>query len=401
MNEKDLINRKRVCEDPSNPYSGFKFVLWELWKHLPVWTGVLTTIMTAMMTMLYFNPSRPIYIVTAVFPLICVSLYFYARYSSDRSRPWGAKGLKPMFAIVGSMIVILLIFASFLKPVWSSEVVMQINDFYPTAQVGQTDEIFDDQGLPVIDTEGKPLIKNEMMRAPDGIEYKVEGKQLINLEFKESLVTGYEIWCVSWTFMFLLHCWYFRGWRGVITFFGAALLYGFLLESGGVSKDFFREYNYHMYLPFLAAPVATMTGWPMVFYASVHTYEMFERRWQSLKKVNFLIIGLLISLTALFRDLNLDPVATNLSLWTWHELLPAWFLGVPLVNFTSWLTAVFSFGAGYIFIHRRVTWSGRTKIIAMFVMIPVFLFISGTINFAICGLIEGFDGPAWTVRSLP
>ncbi|TWI20368.1 carotenoid biosynthesis protein [Sphingobacterium siyangense] len=165
--------------------------------------------------------------------------------------------------------------------------------------------------------------------------------------------------------------------------------------SGGILM---RSDN-NIYFPFLAAPLATMAGWSIVFYSSVFIYEMLEKKWTQLKTTNFLVIGLIISLIALFRDLQIDPVATNLGLWTWHEILEPWYCGVPLVNFTAWLCAVFCFGASYTFIIRTKMSNGK-KILAMFVMIPILLFLSGKMNFTLVGLIEGFDGPTWKLYEL-
>ena len=353
--------------------------------------------MVALMAMLYFNPSRHIMTVTAVFPLFVTSLYLYARFSSDPGRTTSA--LKPVLAIIGTVIAILIVFNLFLTPVWNSEVIVPVQHFYPQAQVDLSPQIKDGHGQALLDVRGVPLIKNKMMTAPDGRQYKVEGKLLINLEYKKKLVYGFEIWNVFWLLMMFMHCWYWRGRNGLLKFFVAALVYGFLLESSGVAGDFFREYDYSYYLPMLAAPIATMAGWAVVFYSAIFNYEMIERRWPQLKSVNGVVIGLMISLIALFGDLNIDPVATGIGFWTWHELLSAWYLGVPLLNFVSWLAAVFVFGVGYTYIHRT-KWAESTKIIAMIVLIPVFVIVSGIINFGIMGVAEGFNGPSWQVRSL-
>ena len=388
---------KLPCDDPSNARRGFGFAVGEIWKHLPVWYVLYSTLMMAMMAIVYFNPSRRLLTATAVFPLFWFFVYFYARFSSDPGRK---SVFKPLLAMGAAVTAILIAFNLLLGPVWQSEVIVPIKQFYPHAQVDRTSQIKDKQGNPLSDTRGLPLEKGKMMTAPDGRLYKVEGKLLINLEYKRRIVTGHEIMNVFWLIMLLGHCWYWRGRKGLIKFFVATLIYGFLLESGGVAGDYFREYDYTLYLPLLAAPLATMAGWPMIFYSSLSLYEMIERRWPKLKETNVVAIGLIIAVIATSWDLHIDPVATGLGLWTWHELLPAWYLGVPLLNFMSWLTAVFVYGVGYTYIHRRADWSDRKKIIAMFGMIPVLLIAAAIINFTLMGIIEGFDGPTWQVRSL-
>lgn len=389
-------DRKLPSEDPSNNRRGVKFVAGELWNHLPVWFFVYTILMLTMMTLVFFYPSRRLWTFASAFPLFTIFIYFYARFSSDPGR---TSALKPIVIILGSLFVILIAFNLFFSPVWKTEVIVPIKQFYPDARLDQTGRIRDELGHPLPDAAGRPLEKGEIMTAPDGRQYRVEGKLLVDLEKKARIIAGHEISNVFWLMMMVLHCRYFRGREGLIRFFGAALIYGFLLESGGVSGDFFRENDYHVYLPVLAAPAATMAGWAMIFYSSVFTYEMIERRWPKLKTAPVWVAGLIISLIALSWDLNIDPVATGLGFWTWHELLPDWFLGVPLLNFTSWFSAVFVFGAGYTYIHRRISWNDREKNVAMFVMIPVCLIAAALINFALFGIFEGFHGPTWQVLS--
>ena len=159
------------------------------------------------------------------------------------------------------------------------------------------------------------------------------------------------------------------------------------------------ENDYHIYLPWLAAPIATMSGWATVFYCAIFSYEMLERRFTKLKTINPILIGLLIGCIATFRDLNVDPVSTNIALWTWHELLPGWFFNVPLINFSAWMCAVSVYGMTYTYIQRR-EWHENVKIIALFAAIPVLLIVSAVLNFGFVGRVEGFDGPSWTARAL-
>ena len=129
---------------------------------------------------------------------------------------------------------------------------------------------------------------------------------------------------------------------------------------------------------------------------SLQPWDILAKHWIKLQKINSLRAALFISMIALCWDLNVDPVATGLGLWTWNARLPAWFFGVPLVNFTSWFSAVFAFGVGYTVITRSRV-SEKKKTAAMFAVIPLLLLAAAVINFGICGIAEGFGGPAWTV----
>lgn len=389
-------NRLLPSQNPQNEQTGFKFYSSELWKHLPAFMIIFTTLFFSILAMFFFAAPRYMYLVTAIFPLSCAALYFYSRYSSDKriSNP-----LKPTLKVIGAVVAVLILISIFCKPIWNTEIVQPITDFYPNATIdAKSDFITDINGNPILDQNGDKLVKQETTTF-NNTTYRVEGGNLVDIEKKNSVATIYETWNILWTIALFVHCLYFRGKKGAMKFFLAALLYGFCLESGGFAMNFFFENDYNLYLPMFKAPIATMSGWAMVFYTSVHAFEMIEHRFPRLKRINPIVIGLIISTIALFRDLNVDPVATNLGLWTWHELLPAWYLGVPLINFTSWLAAVWVFGTGYTIITRKVK-SENKQIVLLLVMIPVFLIISSIVNFNIAGIIEGYDGPAHQLRAL-
>ncbi len=376
---------------------GGKLIIRGAWIHLPIGYMLVSVIMTGVMAMAYFTPSRPVLAASGVFPLFWVAVYLYARFSSE---PDSGHTLKRMTVILGPAVVLLAGCILLLRPLCDSEVAVPLQTFFPDAHFDDAALIKDAQGGPLRDGAGSPLEQGKMVTVAGDRQYRLEGRRLVSPENKARITAGLEVSTALWTIALVLHCWTFRGRTGVIIFFGAALLYGFLLESGGVMLGFFRENDYTVYLPGLAAPAATMCGWALVIYVSVCTYEMIERRWPALRSMNASAAGLIIALIALFWDVNIDPVATGLGLWTWNESLPAWFLGVPLVNFTSWLSAVFVFGVGYSAVHRRAGWSDRKKIGAMFAMIPLLLLGAAIINFIILGLAEGFDGPAWQVLVL-
>ena len=389
--------RPVASRDLTNTNNGLKYYLTEIWLHLPVWFGLFNVLTYGFMAMAFFVPSRTVYVVTAAFPLFWTTLYFISRYRSDPS--FKKPTYIPVLNIIGIMVVVLLLIVAFVKPMIPENIATPITDFYPNAVVDARGNITDGKGSPILDAAGKSLIQYKLMEAPNGRSYKVEGKLLINIRLKHGLGTFWEILNAVTALSFLLHAAYFRGGTGLLKFFGATLLYGFLLESGGITRDFFRELDYNVYFPFFAAPMVTMIGWSVVFYSTVFVYEMIERSWQGLRKVNPLVIGLIISLIALFNDLQLDPVSTGTALWTWHQLLPEWYLGVPLVNFVSWLIAVFIYGVSYTFIDRR-NWSEWVKIVVMFAVVPILMAVAPLLTFGITDAIEGAMGPSWQIRNL-
>ena len=59
-------------------------------------------------------------------------------------------------------------------------------------------------------------------------------------------------------------------------FLGPCLLYGMVLENGGIWLGYFSEMNYRYYLGPLPAPLATMSGWVTVFY--IITWAVWEMK---------------------------------------------------------------------------------------------------------------------------
>ncbi len=367
-----------------------------LWTHLPILYSIYTILTSCIMAMQYFLPSRPQLLLSAGFPLFWVLLYVYAAATSDSKqcsshRAWVIAG-----SISASVVIILFLLSRFLFPVVTNNLVSAVTDYFPEAIVSQTGVLTDAEGNRLRDVNGIELTEGTLVTMTDGRVLRLEGSVLVDAAQKSKLIAFYEIMNVVWLILLMLHCRRFRGWHGVIRFFAAALLYGFILESGGVLSHFFTENDYHVYFPFFAAPMVTMLGWPMVFYCVSHTWDVLAKHWIKLKNINSFFAALFIAMIAVSWDLNVDPVATGLGLWTWNARLPAWFFGVPLVNFTSWFSAVFAFGVGYTVITRS-TVSDKRKTAAMFAVIPLLLLAAAVINFGICGIAEGFGGPSWTV----
>ena len=166
-------------ENVSNSYSGVRYLFREIWNHLPVWLGVFNLLSMAFMAMAFFTPSRTVYVLAAGFP----------RFSTDavRTKTAGIRTLK----IILACLALLLVIAGFVRPMVGNNVVTPIADFYPGAQV-QLDaahSIVGSDGNPILDATGIALQQSRPMIAPDGRQYKVEGKLLIDVPKKRALAT--------------------------------------------------------------------------------------------------------------------------------------------------------------------------------------------------------------------
>lgn len=218
----------------------------------------------------------------------------------------------------------------------------------------------------------------------------------------DTLITMYEISGVAWTLLLAAHCLAFGGWRKLVLFFGVAFFYGMILESGGVTMGYFSEDYYHLYLPGFSAPAATMFGWSTVFYPCVFILDGLRRGFPAVGGRSFAWQGLFVAIIALCLDAVIDPFATAFGLWKWNAaFMPetsVFIFGVPLLNFVSWFSAVFSFGIVYYFYKlKRPGWSVLKRAAIMLASLPLVLAVAAVIEFGSLAAIEGFDGPSWTI----
>lgn len=188
----------------------------------------------------------------------------------------------------------------------------------------------------------------------------------------------------------------------VALFFGVGLVYGAILENGGIVLGFFDEQHLTATVvrPFVA-PVATMIGWSMVLAMSTHLVWRL-REWLPWLRKQALLSGVLVGVFATTLDLQIDPIATATGCWVWHSTLPAWFHGVPLVNFVAWLCALIPFGWVMFRVQDRVgvadagRWSPRQLGVALLhvpyaAAVALIAFLGTTL------LLEGASGPSWTL----
>jgi len=120
--------------------------------------------------------------------------------------------------------------------------------------------------------------------------------------------------------------------------FGVGLVYGLILENGGVALGFFSEDQFRIRLPLLPAPLATSLGWCLVFYPLWHAAPLLAGIRASATRCALVATGMALAL-----DLQLDPVATAAGFWSWPPTPPPLLRGVPAVNFCAWFAAVLPF----------------------------------------------------------
>lgn len=218
---------------------------------------------------------------------------------------------------------------------------------------------------------------------------------------RETVLRLYEWSNFAWAALLITHLW--RHVRShVALFFGVGLVYGMALENGGIVLGFFHETNLTdtMVKPFVA-PVATMIGWSVVLAMAVFVTWSLRQRLPWLRR-SALASGLVAGTLATFLDLQIDPIATAVGCWVWHESLPAWFHGVPLVNFIAWLCALVPFSYALFRVqdarglHDGDAWS-RDDLLALLRWTPWALVLA-TVAFISCTLVlEGPHGPSWAL----
>ncbi len=198
-----------------------------------------------------------------------------------------------------------------------------------------------------------------------------------------------------------IHCYLYRK-KDFVIFMIPAMLYGIILENSGISFGFFFEENYLIYIPFLKAPLVTMLGWTSSLYISIFMAEKIIQSAKFLKKYKYIIPAAIVTFAAVFIDIQLDPFAAEMSLWKWNKLLISpdsiTVFGVPLINFSAWFGAVFSFSFFYFLINEKYSSSSESKrALILTAIIPLVLILETVITFSIAGIFEGFDGPSWNI----
>ncbi|MBN2299358.1 MAG: carotenoid biosynthesis protein [Deltaproteobacteria bacterium] len=149
--------------------------------------------------------------------------------------------------------------------------------------------------------------------------------------------------------------------------FGITLLFGIILENGGIIIGYFSEPEYHIYIPGLKAPVATAIGWVNVLYCAFFAVQKLLPVTRPFPR------GIICALIGLCMDIPFDPVATRLGWWVWNDSLDMGLSGVPMVNYIAWFWAIFPYTALYYWFRHRDD-IGEGKQMGYFIgMFPVLL----------------------------
>jgi hypothetical protein len=161
-----------------------------------------------------------------------------------------------------------------------------------------------------------------------------------------------------------------KGWftrNDWIWVFGVTLVFGLILENGGIVLGFFSEPGYLLYLPGVPAPLATALGWVNVLYCAFFAVERLLPRMPPLGK------GLVCAFMGLSLDIPFDPVATRLEWWVWDPSLSVRIWDVPVVNFIAWFWALFPYAALYYWMRGREGYGEKRKVIYFVGSFPLIL----------------------------
>lgn len=191
--------------------------------------------------------------------------------------------------------------------------------------------------------------------------------------------------------------------RGVLAmFFAATLLYGVVLENGGILLGYFSEPGFRLYVGPLPAPVTTMLGWVSAFYMVTWAAWAIGDEVPAIGRRPALL-ALTATAAALLLDLHIDPFATASEFWIWNGILPRNVMGVPLLNFVAWTAAILPFS--YLIFRRQhqfaltpVSLCTRRHISWVVAMTPVVLMAASLLFLAIMLVVEGsVHGPAFVI----
>lgn len=214
-----------------------------------------------------------------------------------------------------------------------------------------------------------------------------------------TLLAWYEWSNFAWAALLVWHAWKHEK-SHVWLYFGVSFVYGACLENGGIVLGFFHEQNLTATIvrPFVA-PVATMVGWSVVLLMASFVVRSLRAVTPWLRR-SAMASALLVAVFATMLDLQIDPIATAAGCWVWHESLPGWWHGVPLVNFVAWTCAL----APYAYVLYRVQdhhgladdarWEKKHLLHAL-ALVPAALALAAVCFVGATLVLEGPNGPSW------
>jgi len=303
-------------EQSASPRSAVFRLGTAFFKHFPAWVIFYIGAYSFLGALTFFNPPHKDWAWISFFPDAIVLFYFFCYFKANAWVKWRRQKLAGIFAM---QIAVFLAICLLAEPVSFAQ------------DVGSWSE----------------ALKQMVFPPPPGT-------RIAWFAGRDTIVLLYEIMGLVLTVLIILHVYCYKRLGGLMFFYGTALLYGMTLESNGVMMKFFFEYDYHIYLPPFHAPLVTMFGWATVFYLCSWVLHRFQDAFPAVRRMHWLWGALVIAILGLMIDLSVDPVATNLTLWTWNSAMRSGpgLLGVPLLNFVSWFFAVGTFGAFYLYLTR-------------------------------------------------
>ena len=209
---------------------------------------------------------------------------------------------------------------------------------------------------------------------------------------ERQLITIFEYSQIVWFAVFLLHTGLKKGWAGIVLFWLVAMLYGIVLENGGIILGFFFEGNFTHYVYRLPAPICTMFGWVLVMYVCTAIAEEFAALLPHVPWTPFRL-AVVTTAAALAFDLQLDPMASLSGIWwRWNDALPPRWFGVPMINYVAWFSAVLPFAYWYFRVQARPEWAPMMRSKQLFLHLHVALLVAGVLNFGIMAVYEAISG---------
>ena len=198
--------------------------------------------------------------------------------------------------------------------------------------------------------------------------------------------------------VFIAHIVLFRGWQTLLMFFGVTFVYGLMLENTGIAMGYFFEPGFKLYLPPFPAPLVTMVGWCVVFYATVAITQHLARWWTWLAE-GVWRRAIVTTAIALSIDAQLDPLASMSGVfWRWDGRLSHTFAGVPFINWAAWFGAFLPYSYFLYKILDREDWTPRRQNWELFLRVPLAALLGGCLCFAVMAIVEGgFDGPTFVI----
>ncbi len=179
----------------------------------------------------------------------------------------------------------------------------------------------------------------------------------------------------------LIHAARTLGYRSTLTFFLLSTTFSWLFEQAGVATGLiYGAYTYsNMLGPRLGhVPILIPISWftmmyPSFIIANLISYGRFAPRFPT-QLPSRLWLSFLAAITMTAWDLTIDPIMTELGMWTWHE--EGAYFGVPIHNFLGWLATTFTIYLVFLAKQKRVEKRPSALLTPAFMTLPVLTYLA-------------------------